>query len=79
MSDIKQNPFRYYDPVSGKTWWKWRDENGDTHNKQYKSQLDALHDLLKYIDYLNNGPRWYQKYFWWPLRYGMWPRFRGRA
>jgi hypothetical protein len=73
MSDIKQNPFRQYDPISGKTWWKWRDETGAIHHKYYPNQLDALQDLLRYIKYLNKGPNLWQKYFWWPLRYDFWP------
>lgn len=74
MSDLKQNPFQQYDYYTGKMWWKWRDEAGNIHNKQYATQLDALHDLLKYVKYLNKGPSIWQKYVWW-LR--SW--FRGHA
>lgn len=49
MSDLQQNPFK---AING---WYWLDETGDT-TGPYPSQMDALRDLLDYVDYLNHGP-----------------------
>lgn len=72
MTDVRQNPFKEYDPETGRMWWKWIDETGDIHHKRYDNQLDALYDLLKYIKYLNHGPTFWQR-LWWPVRYRFWP------
>jgi hypothetical protein len=69
MSEIRQNPFP---TASG---WRWRDDNGVVHPKIYPSQLEALYDMLKYIEYLKYGPTYGQR-LWWPIRYGLWPYLR---
>lgn len=74
MYDVpERNPFPVYDPFGKVKHWKWRDETGQACEKVYQSQEGALHDLLKYIKYLNHGPTVAQR-LWWPIRYTLWPK-----
>lgn len=66
MNEVRQNPF----PV--RDGWRWIKEDGTEHNKTYPTQLAALYDMLKYIEYTSKGPTYGQK-LWWPIRYGLWP------
>jgi len=77
MSDdnLKRNPYPEFDIVTGKTVWRWRDELGRPHYKLYSDQMAALHDLLKYIKYLNEGATIWQQ-LWWPIRHGLWPHLQ---
>lgn len=57
---VRQNPFPVYSDHSNNIiGWKWGDETGMPSDKLYPSQVDALRDLLAYIDYINYQPRWY--------------------
>lgn len=68
MSDLRQNPFPVLDAFGRTTGWKWRDELGDEFDKTYPTQRHALHALIKYCDFLDNGPNLWQR-VWWPVRY----------
>lgn len=54
MSDLQANPFEH----AGH--WYWRDETGNC-SRAFKTQRDALRDLLNYLDWLANGPPWHAR------------------
>lgn len=70
---MSRNPYPIYatdeQSVLG---WKWKDEDGCPCDKTFKSQNDALTDLMRYIRWLDHGPTIWQK-LWWPVRYTWWP------
>lgn len=71
---MQRNPFPVLHPITGCILgWRWLDETGCPSDRMYATQRAALKDLLKYIDFLENGPNLWQR-LWWPIRYKLWPK-----
>lgn len=69
MSPPRANPFQKPDG----SWWWYDEEDGE--RGPFRSQLDALRELVGYMTFLERGPTWWQS-VWWPIRYTVWPVIR---